>query len=39
MTEEAVHLFQNSSSKSWGKNNLTFNKEEETELWYANINI
>ena len=29
MTEEAVHLFQNSSSKSWGEGNPTNNKEEK----------
>ena len=39
MTEEAVHLFWNSVSKSWGEGKPIYNKEEKTKLWYANINI
>ena len=29
MTDEAVYLFRNLSSKSWGEGNPTYNKEEK----------
>ena len=29
MTEEAVHLFWNSASKSWGESKPIYNKEEK----------
>ena len=39
MTKEAVHLFGNSSSKSWDEGKPIYNKEKKNWVfWYANIN-